>query len=259
MGVFPAFFNCMDGTSGGVPAPPGELRRQESHGEREILLVAGGKAPFVLNGKVFDTAPGDAFLIDRNVPHQSGYRNMESDARHIWVHLHPRRFFALAYEIESGVRSRSRRSWEFPLPLLELINARWESLRQAPPEMRQELMRSIVRLIAEEITLQELRGAPRPSEEHDIVEWMKKHIAMNRGCHSSMAELEKLTGYTRAHLMRTFKNACGMTVGEYINSVRRAFVAETASSMSQKEIAAQLGFKSAAAFWLWKKRHGAKE
>ena len=69
-----------------------------------------------------------------------------------------------------------------------------------------------------------------------------------------MAELEKLTGFNRFYLMRLFKAEYGMTIGEYINCVRRGFVAGAAKNLRQKEIAAMLGFKSAAAFWLWKKR-----
>ena len=247
------FQNCIDETflkSSSSPA----FQPQESHSEREILLILAGESCFTLNGKALPCVTGDAFFINSNVPHQLGYRNINSDITHIWVHLHPKRFFAMLYQISASTPFRSCRSWEFSLPMLEFINARWDQALVSPRERRKELYESITRIIAEEIRF--FPGVPgNPvSEQHDIVGWMKKHISLNCGRNSSMEELEKLTGYNRYYLMRKFKERTGITVGEYINTVRRAFVASAVSRLNQKEIAMRLGFKSAAAFWLWQSR-----
>lgn len=251
---FPEFLNCLDENSFKKYADTALLQPQESHPEREILLILSGESRFTFNGKSVKCTPGNAFFINSNIPHQLGYRNINSDVTHIWIHLHPKRFFAMLYRISAQAPFRSCRSWEFSLPMLEFINARWELALKSPEKMRLQIYRSIARIIAEEIEFHPESSFSPVTAQYDIVNWMKKHISLNCGCNSSMEELEKLTGYNRCYLMRKFKNSCGMTVGEYINTVRRAFVAGAAGRMSQKEIAVRLGFKSAAAFWLWQSR-----
>lgn len=250
----PEFLNCLDENSFSSAPQEKGLQAQESHPEREILLILAGESLFTLNGRNVPCTPGSAFFINSNLPHQLGYRGINSDIIHIWVHLHPKRFFAMLYQISARTPYRSCRSWEFSLPMLEFINSRWEQALKAPQSLRQEIYRSIARIIIEEIRLIPEHTGDPVAVERDIVGWMKKHISLNCGRNSSMEELEKLTGYNRFHLMRKFKSACGMTVGEYINTVRRAFVAGNAPRMSQKEMAARLGFSSAAAFWLWQSK-----
>ena len=251
----PEFHKCFDENSFQSSGTAALLQPQESHTEREILLILSGNSPFTFNGSSVSCTPGSAFFINSNIPHQLGYRNINSDVTHIWVHLHPKRFFAMLYRISDQTPLRSCRSWEFSLPMLEFINARWELALNSSGETRTKIYRSIVRIITEEISFHpEITEGTSLPEQYDIVNWMKKHISLNCGCNSSMEELEKLTGYNRCYLMRKFKSRCGITVGEYINTVRRAFVAGAAGRMSQKEIAVRLGFKSAAAFWLWQSR-----
>lgn len=248
------FFMCRDETS--LPELPisQHILQQESHIEREILLVDSGNSSFLLNGKTVECTPGDVFFINSNVPHQMGYRNIKSDINHIWFHLHPERFFAMSYEVNGDSPVRRCRNWELSLALLKVINYRWDLALHSTGKMRTAVYSSIARIIYEEISFQSEAAAHPFAPNHDIVEWMKNHISLNNGRNSSMEELEKLTGYNRYHLMRKFKNTCGMTIGEYINTVRRAFVALHTGSMPQKEIASRLGFKSPAAYWLWHDR-----
>ena len=109
-------------------------------------------------------------------------------------------------------------------------------------------------MLCEEIIFQSKLPAQAEKSEDDITSWVKNYISMNYGRNSSMEELERLTGYNRRHLMRKFKSESSMTIGEYINCVRRGFIAAAGKRLTQKEIAFQLGFKSPAAFWLWQKR-----
>ena len=90
---------------------------------------------------------------------------------------------------------------------------------------------------------------------NEIIERVQNYIEINYGRNSSIAELEKFSGYNRYYLMRLFKAQTGFTILQYINQIRKR-VAEDAlkRNISQKEIAYQLGFFSPAAFWLWKKR-----
>ncbi len=227
---------------------------QESHAEREILLVFRGNMDFFLAGKCFSASPGKAFFIDSWVPHQLGYGNIPGNITHVWVHLHARRLFAMPYELSHGSHLHSCGMWEFSNSMLELIRKRWDQARNADEALKNKLYGSIVRLILEDIEFQSQALPTEKRREDDVISWVKNYISMNYGRNSSLAELEHLTGFNRRHLMRRFKNECSMTIGEYINCVRRGFAAEAGKRLSQKEIAFQLGFKSPAAYWLWQKR-----
>lgn len=249
-----SFSRCRDEHTVLLPEETELLCAQETHPEREILLALSGETVFTLNGTSTSCMPGDAVFINSGIPHQSGYKNIKNDLTHIWVHLHPQRFFAMLYHFSEQSDSRQHQSWEFPLALLEIINARWDLALQSAEKTRTEIYQSIARIIAEEICFFPAKRDESPAGEQNIVNWVQKHISINCGRNSSMEELEKLTGYSRGYLMRQFKLQCGMTIGEYINSVRRAFIAAAPARMTQKEAAAHLGFNSAAAFWLWKTR-----
>lgn len=237
------------------PHPERTVKRsQESHAEREILLVIDGDMPFALSGKLHAAVKGTAFFIDSWIPHQLGYENIKNSTCHIWVHLHKKRLFAMPYILEHGSRLQSSGMWEFPDSMLELINLRWNQAKNAPANERSKYYSSIVRMIIEEISFQNSSTKNNSGKEEDIISWLKNYISMNYGRNSSMEELERLTGFNRRHLMRKFKNETTMTIGEYINCIRRGFTAAAGKRLTQKEIAFQLGFKSPAAFWLWQKR-----
>ena len=227
--------------------------QQESHAEREILLVLEGSMNFALAGKSFTASPGKAFFIDCWTPHQLGYGEIPDKITHIWVHLHARRLFAMPYVLSAGERLQSCGMWEFSAPVLELINQRWTKALNSPEEVKKNLYSSIVRLITEEIQFQ-MAVPMEKRREDDVISWVKNYISVNYGRNSSLAELEHLTGFNRRHLMRKFKSECSMTIGEYINCVRRGFAAAAGRRLTQKEVAFQLGFKSPAAYWLWKQR-----
>ncbi len=240
---------------GGGEAAVG-TENQESHHEREILMVVSGESDFLFAGKPRVTAPGDVFFIDRWVPHQCRYGTIKSDFTHIWIHLHASRLFGVVCSNPPRPAAGERRSWDFSPGVLALLNERWErALAETANPARREIYRGMARILGEEIAYTLSRpAAVSGSREPRAVAWVKDYISMRCGRDSSLAELERLTGYNRYHLMRQFKSEYGMTIGEYVNCVRRGFVAAAEHQLPQKEIAAQLGFKSAAAFRLWKPR-----
>ena len=254
--------NCYDETETANLKTTRNPRIQESHPEREILFVVSGKNNFLLNGRIYSAVPGDAFFINHWIPHQCDYGTIKTDFRHIWIHVHEKRLFGSVYRnLHPGHTSRIL-NWEHSGHLLGLLNERWDRALQerGHSAARKEIYLSIARILSEEIAY---LTAHEPDETRSntgkIAAWIKNHISIQYGRNASMAELEKLTGYNRFYLMRLFKAEYGMTIGEYVNCVRRGFIAGAAGKdLRQKEIAAMLGFKSAAAFWLWKKRNSSR-
>lgn len=243
-----------DHTSDDFLPPDGSIFRQESHDAREILLVISGTMDFHLAGKRFAATPGKAFFINSWIPHQLGYGKLDCKVEHIWVHLHAKRMFAMSHSIADNVTLPSPGMREFPSSMLELINLYWQRAEKSPAEQRKKLYNAIIRMICDEMSFQSANTASVKQKDDDVSGWVKNYISMNYGRNSSLETLEQLTGFNRRHLMRKFKNECGMTIGEYINCVRRGFAAVAGKRLSQKEIAFQLGFQSPAAYWLWKNR-----
>ena len=238
-------------------------RVQESHPEREILFIQSGKNNFLLNGRIYSAAPGDVFFINSWIPHQCDYGTIKTDFRHLWIHFHEKRLFGVFCLSRQSLHTSRVLNWEYSGHLLWLLNERWNRARLEPGHSatRQEIYLSIARILVEEIAYLSAHELPQiSSNQEQIAVWIKNYISIHYGRNASMYELEKLTGYNRFYLMRLFKKEYGMTIGEYINCVRRGFVSAAAEKgMLQKEIALQLGFQSAAAFWLWKKRDHEKQ
>lgn len=233
-------------------------RVQESHFEREILIIVSGKTNFLLNGQIHSAGPGDVFFINRWIPHQCNYGSIKNDFKHLWIHLHKDRLFGVLYQNSTVKHPKQSRSWNFPPSLLAFLNERWDRAQRETgrSDVKQEIYSSIARVLCEEISYIMANRISGPEQKKDhTISWIKNYISMQYGRNSSLTELEALTGYNRYHLMRRFKKEYGMTIGEYINCVRRGFIADAENrNMRQKEIAVQLGFQSAAAFWLWQNR-----
>lgn len=249
--------SCHDETEAASLKNTRNPRSQESHPEREILFILSGKNNFLLNGRIYSAAPGDVFFINSWIPHQCDYGTIKTDFRHLWIHFHEKRLFGVFCLSRHSLHTSRILNWEDSGHLLGLLNERWDRALQepGPSPARQEIYLSIARILAEEIAYLSAHEPRQPrSNQEQIAVWIKNYISIHYGRNASMSELEKLTGFNRFYLMRLFKSEYGMTIGEYINCVRRGFMAGPAKNLRQKEIAAMLGFKSAAAFWLWKKR-----
>ena len=251
-------FRCYDETERPKMKPiPGQYL-QESHPEREILLILSGKTDFLLNGGKYPAVPGNIFFIDRWVPHQVNYGTIRTDFRHIWLHFHEQRLFGVLYQNNAREQLHDCRSWEHSPGLLAFLHERWDRARKEKEHSgaRQQIYCSMARILSEEIAYQWDHQELESSRKTDrIVSWIKNYISMKYGRDASLPELEKLTGYNRFYLMRQFKAEYGMTIGDYINCVRCGFAAAAeAQGKRQKEIAIQLGFQSAAAYWQWRNR-----
>jgi len=238
-------------------AEAGAVRRQESHREREIMMVLAGQTGFLLDGGLYQAAPGDVFFMDHWVPHQAAYENIKSDFCHIWFHFHEKSLFAVPHRAAGSEPRTGVRSWDFSEAALAFLQERWDRLAAEPRDsgVRQEILASLVRLLCEEFANLMRRRNADEEKGNPVLPWLKNYISMRYGRDCQLCELERITGYNRFHLMRLFKEEYGMTIGEYINCVRRGFAAAAAGrKMRQKEIAEQLGFQSAAAYYLWRKR-----
>lgn len=249
-----AFFQYFyDETDPGEPYCPKAGVRIERHADREILMTVAGETDFVMDGKYFRSEPGCVFFIDHWVPHKLAYLPEETDFMHIWIHLHKDKLYASMFNLAAGVRVGCRDLITFPSELYCLLNKRWEMMKNSTA--KQTYRKNMIQLICGEMELNQESSLHASRSNNEIIQRVQNYIEINYGRNSSIADLEKFSGYNRYYLMRLFKAQTGFTILQYINQIRQRIAEDALNrNISQKEIAFQLGFSSPAAFWLWKKR-----
>lgn len=244
------------------PAPEGV--RVERHPFCECLFVLSGTCDYFLNGEHLTLMPGTFCRIDSWIPHQYGFRNPGSGKRtdggdgdgvccQLWFSVHPDGiYYAFFRNCPDGSFSTLH-----PGGVSHEYAALYYKLAEAHDGGAPERMRLFFHLI-----LLEIAAALRPPEdesegerEKGMAAALKSCIRQRNGANCSLAELERIFGYSRSHLSHRFRAATGISIGEYINQVRLDYAERAARhGLKQKEIAFELGFSSPAAYWLWRQR-----
>lgn len=231
-----------------------EAVNQEEHSEREIFLVYSGKTSFLCNGKIFELKDKEAFFINSWVPHQQDYSSCYTSGVHLWFHLHVAKLLVSIVKIGENGRCYA---WHlvFPPDLLSVIERRWNLAEKSQDfSEKNKFYSGIIRILLEEFALQNRKIITHPAGEY-LVQSIEFYLGANYGRRVQIDELAKFAGTNRSQLMRLFKKYRHMTIGEYIDQQRMAFIEKAQNrGLNQKEIGWQLGFSSASAFYLWKKR-----
>ena len=251
--------------SPGGDASGGTGFRVHTHPRREIFFAVEGTCRYFLAGKVYEAAPGTAFLIDTWEPHAFGYRREDGGLRHFWLHFAgpEEPLTAVLLRVAPGGEYRLERSpFVLPPDHRNILERRWDALARGgdfSPETMDAYMRRPLEAALDEIGFQLTYGEPGgedPAERLSVTESLKKYIRMSnaRGC--SLAHLEKVFGYSRYHLAHRFRAEAGCTIGEYIDRVRLEFTEQALKrGLKRKEIAYELGFSSPSNFWNWLRDH----
>ncbi len=248
------------------PEEISELQADDSfspdrHLHREILFILQGESQFMLNGRVYRARPGTAFLLNKWEVHSYGYRKDDRDLIHLWLHFNDDRMFgSLTYIGCAGQYHSAEAHMTFSKDLHQLLLRRWEMLDKIPvcsPDAKNLLMKPPLDIVLDEFAMFQFSMIDFPAENtSDIAIFLRNYIRNANGRNCSLENLESLSGYSRFHLSRLFREQCDQTIGEYINEVRMRFVQEAhRRGLKQKEIADELGFSSPSAFWYWYQKH----
>ncbi len=254
----PEFFQYfLDETTASSQLPLPRNVRIQRHSQQEILLVVSGESTFVLGDQAQPAIPGSVFFINHWISHQLGYPAKVENFTHVWLHLHKGKLFASILHWENTPAPLCQEVIALPQDLYLLVTRRWENsnANSDVPHWKINIQRGIIRLLCEEFSLYFCQQVKTPRDKYDLVDKVQNYIALNCGRNSSLAALEKFSGYNRFYLTRLFKSKTGYTIGDYIDHIRRGVVNDARSkNIAYKEIAWQLGFSSAAAFGCWKKQ-----
>jgi len=244
---------------------PGEKVKGEGtvqlskHEALEFFFVIRGESRFQIEDKVYDTRPGDMCVIEPWVIHSYGFCTDDHDLLQLWLHLDRDRLRLQFIQVEEKGRFKI-----FMTPMVlsyamtDMLRRRWHLAKSKgviTPESLNKYLRTPLTFIIEEVLL-ELEQKAEKSENSDIVESIKQYIMNRQGCNCSLEHLEEFTGYSKFYISHLFKEKTGLTIGNFINSIRVEYAAEAElHGMQYKEIANQLGFSSIQAFSPWNKKH----
>lgn len=236
--------------------------RIDRHLHREILFILHGECSFMLGGRIYTARQGTAFFLNEWEPHSSGYRADDRDLIHLWIHFNREHLYASMVQVGyHGRYSRYGKYINFNNDLRQLLLRRWhmlENMEACNGEAQDLLLRGPLNSVLDEFILCEYDIIDESNRDNrDIVVFLNNYIKNANGRECSLEHLEKLSGYSRFYLSRLFREKNGMTIGDYINTVRMQFAVEAKNrGMKQKEIASELGFSSPAAFWYWYNKNG---
>ena len=238
-------------------------RNSETHPFRDVLVILKGELNFQLASHVYAGRAGDAVLIDAFERHDNLYPPSVGDCKLLWMFCYPQHVSCAVSHASPGgsdwllrcdytdreISSHLNRAWSIAASgrtparvaaleiggLLDVIMAHFAGLILSP--RRDDLVYRAVR-----------------SRQYLAVMSALSYIADNLRENPGLEKLAERAGYSVPHFARLFRLHSGYTYREYLDALRVQLYRSLRAQrrLSQKEIAAELGFSSASALIHWR-------
>lgn len=235
-----------------------------AHPHRELLVTLHGGGWQGYRGSVFPRHPGSVFFFDAFETHDFYTPAWDMEDDQLWISLLPQHIVFWTYAIRDG-QVDVRRGWRRVFTPAELGVGEEALLLgkpgavQAPPGLLRLHLSSFIGLLLGAVVhagyLDERREGTE-SVQRRLVQAIQQHIEATAGVGVTLDSLAQLTGYSKFHFLRLFKQQTGLSIHAYIDQCRYQRVgAMQEEGRSQKEIAYALGFSCPAAFAHWMRRY----
>lgn len=243
-----------------------EWMRENSHlhGHQEILIALNGCGVHGFRGKVYPYSPGTMFLFDCLEEHDYRCPVGAPDADMLWVVIVHNLVIFSQIKIRKGCFNYYR--WKRLAGNRSLGFAEWRNAfayvkqPELPEEHRRlrayHVMSGLLSAIMENGFIDE-SNRDRESFQRSIVEAVQSHILNTHQVGITLDDLAHLSGYSKYHLSRLFKQYTGKTIHDHIDYIRMAHAQDLlAKGLTKKEVSSQLGFSCPAAFSRWLRQYG---
>ncbi|MCK5843142.1 MAG: helix-turn-helix transcriptional regulator [Victivallales bacterium] len=237
----------------------------DRHANREVVIALSGECVMSLEGALYEVSPGTVLMFDSGEEHDMAYPPWTSGCFHLWISFVRNVAFPRVLSIDDGVVSTVNAQAEPLMRLSELGHALprvWSECAKgadnggATALMRARVVSSLSGVLLEYASLgfvEESEVATDSTKRREkVVDAIKEHISETAGAGVSLDRLAVISGYSKYHFLRMFKERTGITVHEYVNQCRMAKCRELlGEGVRKNEISDILGFSSPATFSRW--------
>lgn len=234
----------------------------DSHAHQELLLILRGEAQYGFMGKVYPCIPGTVFIFDSFEEHDSYYpewAGRDCDISHLWFYITGNGIrFHEVLSTEGVLDLDKPGGWltmteEMTVPVHHLF---FDPEKSGIPLniKRFQVLSAVMSLLSTAIDLgyQDPEKESRESFQERVISTIQKHIHQSAGKGVSIESLSLLSGYSRYHFQRLFKQYTGKSVHQYIDECRIAKLRQMENAgYRKKEIARALGFEHQSSFARW--------
>lgn len=234
---------------------------RERHLWKETLIAVEGSCPFGWRHEVFDVRSGSVLFIEAMEYHSMFYPDGTPDILHLWLSW----IEAEHRLIPSLVCSRNGqpvvKSMKHPNIRVEPYNSflsLWDKIdgEDEVSQVNIERFKAAIIVVAMELLYSEEKRAEDPDDIRQVVHTIQSFIDSHPENNLSLDELATLSGYSKYHFHRMFKEATGETVHDYTTKRKTAHAYQLLKcGHSCSSVAESLGFTSLSSFSRWFKTY----
>lgn len=234
---------------------------RHAHPFPELLFALDGSTVYGLGAAPRRCPRRSVFFFAPGVPHDRDYPPDCPPLRHLWCRIVQDHLFATVIRVAAnGARTAE---WGFPISFRESgidFWRLWSGVRATgSPAVSQLVLRSLISGIAA-CLIEEGYRQPRHAADSlkDAIDAICRHIESTAGRDVSLDSMARLSGYSKFHLWRAFKERTGLSLHDFVDRCRvRAAATWIGDGLARREIAERLGFSGASSFSRWCHKHRA--
>jgi AraC-like DNA-binding protein len=227
-----------------------------AHEHSEIFTVLEGEYDYAFNGAYYHCEPGAVVLINSGVEHESYYEPDTKGLKSIWMMVDDEKIIFSVSECNGReFTPLGKGMLRNETPELKLKKV-WDEFDAEPSEFKRNRLKLALSCVFARIIEHGNEKAPDLEEHQErIVGKIKNYISKNLQRGIDISQLEKLSGYSRYHLQRVFKQLSGHTVLGYKNHCRlKRMESMLKEKAPRKNIAKELGFADTHTLYAWHKK-----
>lgn len=241
------------------------VAHSHSHPHTEVMVVLAGQGRMGYQAKVYHFVPGTVFCFGPGESHDLEMPDWAPEAQMLWITLLGSRFLAritsFRHDLPHGAGCLGH------LVMVEesgLVAGDLLDLILRPPAERPEARALQVRGALQLLIAAVIDRGDDPAEYRNeplarqVVRTIREHLEETGGAGLTPAEIARMSGYSKSHFMKLFKQLTGLTLQAYLDRCRWQKVQELERlGWKRYQIAAALGFSSPASFSRWQRQQRA--
>ncbi len=236
----------------------------DQHLHKEILFAIKGECVMSLEGSFYKVTPGTVMLFNKNEKHDMFYPPWTDGCVHLWLFIVNETIMPRIICINQGEYYQRNEKEEPIIHLPEICPSFlriWTDCTKKNNSYPLALASARMKVAVENIILEyvhrgfsgSITGKTEAIIRRDkVVDTIKEYIYDAAGAGITLDRLAVVSGYSKYHLLRVFRERTGLSIREYVNQCRIIKCRDLLNKGYRKnEISEILGFSSPGTFSRW--------